>query len=352
MHWMNEPLPLLTADLSGIGGRIKTEPEDFEVEEIPAYEPSGAGEFLYLLLEKRDMGAEFFIKQIARRLNTTPDEIGTAGMKDRRAVTRQWVSVPAACEPLLSQLEGDGLRVLNTGRHVNKLKPGHLHGNRFRVRIRDAAQNASALLPPIFEVIRTHGMPNFYGEQRFGKEQETLATGLELLQSGGERPRVNRFLRKLSLSAVQSALFNRCLALRLADGLLRRVLPGDVLAKWPFGGMFLAEDVATEQARFDGWELVHTGPMFGKKMRAALGEAAAREQAVLGEAGIEARQFHAFGKLLQGTRRHNLVYVDDLEGKVDGPDVWLHFTLPAGSYATVLLGEVMKARRAGGSDSG
>src|SRR5579885_3431946 len=99
------PPPLLTAKLPGIGGRIKQTPEDFEVEEIPAYEPSGQGDFLYLWVEKRDMGAEFFIRQVARRLGLAPGDIGTAGLKDRHAVTRQTVSVPAHVELGLARLE-------------------------------------------------------------------------------------------------------------------------------------------------------------------------------------------------------------------------------------------------------
>src|SRR6266852_2027897 len=111
------PPPLLTSDLPGIGGRIKHAPEDFEVEEIPAYEPSGQGEFLYLWIEKRDMGAEYFSRQIAKRLDIPTGEVGTAGLKDRHAVTRQMVSVPAAIEPRLAQLEGDGIKLLRVGRH-------------------------------------------------------------------------------------------------------------------------------------------------------------------------------------------------------------------------------------------
>src|SRR5947209_15208309 len=129
--------PLLTASLPGVGGRIKTQPEDFEVEEVPAYEPCGQGEHLYLWVEKRGMGAEYFARQVAQRLGLRPGDVGTAGMKDRHAVTRQWVSVPAAVEPLLPQLDGDGVRLLRVNRHTNKLKPGHLRGNRFRVLIRD-----------------------------------------------------------------------------------------------------------------------------------------------------------------------------------------------------------------------
>src|SRR5207247_7202224 len=104
--------PLLSADLPGIGGRIKVEPEDFEVEEIPAYEPSGSGEFLYLWIEKRGLGAEYFQRQIARRLGLGVGDVGTAGLKDRQAVTRQMVSVPAHVAERLSELDGDGMRVL------------------------------------------------------------------------------------------------------------------------------------------------------------------------------------------------------------------------------------------------
>src|SRR5438128_9845273 len=125
--------PLVTADLPGLGGRIKSEIDDFEVEEIPAYQPCGSGDFLYLWIEKRDMGAQYFVRQIAHRLGIAPGEVGSAGMKDRHAVTRQMVSVPVSAEGQLPQLEGDGIRVLSVSKHTNKLKPGHLHGNRFRI---------------------------------------------------------------------------------------------------------------------------------------------------------------------------------------------------------------------------
>src|SRR5436305_7884771 len=109
---LGAPPPLLTADLPGIGGQLKALPEDFDVEEIPAYEPSGAGDFLYLWIEKRSMGAEYFVRQVARRLGIPAVEVGTAGLKDRHAVTRQMVSVPATVQDRLGQLDGDGLRVL------------------------------------------------------------------------------------------------------------------------------------------------------------------------------------------------------------------------------------------------
>ena len=345
------PPPLLTAELPGVGGRIKAVPEDFEVEEIPAYAPSGQGDFLYLWIEKRDMGAEYFVRQVARRLDVPIGEVGTAGLKDRHAVTRQMVSVPVRAESRLAQLDGDGVRLLNVSRHGNKLKPGHLHGNRFRILIRDAGPAAAETAAPILDRLRREGMPNFYGPQRFGRDGETVLLGMALLRH--ESPPAplarinlrNPFLRKLALSAAQAALFNHTLARRMADGLLRRVLLGDVMAKWPFGGMFVAEDVTREQARFDARETVTAGPMFGRKVFAAAGEAAAREAAVLVDAGLTAEAFHGFGKLLSGTRRHNLIYLDDLTAAAEPDGLRLAFTLPAGCYATVLLREVMKVDR-------
>jgi tRNA pseudouridine13 synthase len=340
---MNVPVPpLFTSDLPGIGGRIKVEIDDFEVEEIPAYEPSGEGDHLFLWIEKRDLGAEFFARQVARRLGIGPGDVGTAGLKDRRAVTRQWVSLPGSVESRLAELEGDGVRVLRVSRHTNKLKPGHLHGNRFRVLVRDVPATAAELAAPILDRIRHDGLPNYYGPQRFGRDGETARMGMDLI-SGKLRGFHGGFLRKLALSAAQSVLFNDYLGRRLTDGLLRTVLDGDVMAKWPAGGMFVASDVAAEQARFDARETIHAGPMFGRKTFPAAGVAAEREAAVLRDAELTPESFVGFGKLLMGTRRHNLVYVDDLAVTSEPDGLRLTFTLPAGSYATVLLREVMKA---------
>jgi tRNA pseudouridine13 synthase len=207
------------------------------------------------------------------------------------------------------------------------------------------------MLPPILNRLRESGMPNYYGLQRFGREGETVKQGFALLRgeplpvsADGRRANLRSpFLRKLALSAAQSALFNHYLAKRITDGLLRIVLQGDVMAKWPFGGLFLATDLAREQERFDSRETVHAGPMFGKKTFASSGEAAAREASTLQEAGLTTGSFHGFGKLLQGTRRHNLIYIDDLGATVEPEGIPLTFTLPAGSYATVLLREICKS---------
>jgi tRNA pseudouridine13 synthase len=331
--------PLLTADLPGIGGRIKDRPEDFEVEEIPAYPPCGSGEFLYLWIEKRGLGADYFSRQLAQRLGIGPGEVGMAGLKDRHAVTRQMISVPGRVEDRLGALGGDGIRLLNVSRHGNKLRPGHLRGNRFRVLVRDAV--ATERLSALLDCLRRDGLPNYYGPQRFGRGGETLQLGFALLR-GERQERRKTFLRKFALSAAQAGLFNQYLARRLRDGLLRRVLLGDVMSKWPFGGLFVAQEFPREQERFDLRETVTTGPIFGRKTFPAAGAAAEREAVVLAECGLTSAAFAPFGKLVQGTRRHNLVYLDDLAAEVCPEGVWLTFTLPAGSYATVLLRELMK----------
>lgn len=333
---------MFTAELPGCGGFIKKQPEDFEVEELPAYEPSGQGDHLFLWIEKRGMGAQFFERQIAQRLAIHPSEIGVAGLKDRHAITRQWVSVPVSAEPKLPQLDGDSIRLLKASRHTNKLRSGHLRGNRFRILIRDADPSAASSVEQIVERIQRQGMRNFYGPQRFGHDGETSDMGMRLLRGESLPRRINPFLKKLALSAAQSWLFNDYLSRRLNDGLMRTVLAGDVMAKWPAGGMFVAEDREREQVRFDARETVHAGPIFGRKTFPAAAEAAEREAAVLSDAGLTVQSFSGFGKLVMGTRRHNLIYIDDLTATWEPEGLRLNFSLPAGSYATILLREMMK----------
>jgi tRNA pseudouridine13 synthase len=309
------------------------------VEEVPSYEPCGSGDHLYLWIEKRGMAPEYFARTIAQKLNISPGAVGTAGLKDRHAITRQWVSVPKECEPNVGRLDGEGMRVLKTGRHTNKLKPGHLRGNRFRLLIRDANRDVS--IAPILDRIRTQGLPNYYGPQRFGRDGSTVELGLQCLAGKAGR-RIRPFQFRFALSAVQSLLFNDYLSRRIQDGLFRTVIAGDAMTKWPLGGMFVAKDAAAEQVRFDAREIVIAGPMFGKKTYPTEGLAAEREAVVLRDNGLSPASFGGFGKLVLGTRRQNSIYLDDLAADWEPEGLRLTFTLPAGSYATVLLAEVMK----------
>ncbi|MBW3540136.1 MAG: tRNA pseudouridine(13) synthase TruD [Planctomycetes bacterium] len=344
-----EPQPTLTAGLPGVGGVVKQRPEDFEVEELPAYEPGGDGEHLFLWIEKRDVSAEELQRHLSRTLGIGRGEIGTAGLKDRRAITRQYVSVPARCEPRVDGVNSDSIRVLQARRHRNKLRTGHLKGNRFSVLLREATANAVERAQAKVDRLAPSGFPNYYGEQRFGRECETLQTGMDLL-AGRTTPRDlpparRKFLLRLSLSAVQSGLFNRVLAARLAAGRLEQIEAGDVLQVTASGGLFLAEDVPRDQRRFATGEIVPTGPLFGPKMREPFGAPAQLEQVVLEEFGLDRAAFGKFPKLTAGGRRPLLVRPQDLSvaGEPDG--LRLQVTLPPGSYATVLLREFCPGSR-------
>jgi tRNA pseudouridine13 synthase len=336
----------LTADLPGIGGKIKREPEDFVVEEIPAYPPTEEGEFLFLWVEKRGLSAEQLTSHLARDLKIAHQDIGMAGMKDRHAITRQWLSVPACCEPRLSSVAQDAIRVLEVHRHRNKLRAGHLRGNRFSIFVRDVVSDALDRAQAIATRLAATGVPNYYGEQRFGHALETLQLGFDLLAGAkrpGDIPRARRkFLLRLALSAVQSELFNRALAARLSAGTLNHVESGDVMQVVASGGPFVAEDVPREQSRLDSREIAVSGPIFGPKMKRPAGAVAEREAALLAEAGLSIDAFSQFANLTPGTRRPYLIWPEGLAVSLERDGIRLAFTLPSGSYATVVLREFQK----------
>ncbi len=326
-------------------GLIKTVPEDFLVEEIPAYLPGGSGEHLFLWVEKREVPAEQLLKHVGRVFGIPAHEVGCAGLKDRRAVTRQWLSVPARFAERVEELTTERIRVLESALHANKLRTGHLRGNRFTILVRDLAGMDAASIDPTLQAITTRvaadGFANAYGDQRFGRQGETLQLGLDLL-TGRTTPKSiaynrRKFLLKLALSAVQSDLFNQALAERQRDGLLHTVLAGDVMQVVDSGGLFLAEDAELEEARRAQHETVVTGPIFGPKMRAPTGVPAEREHALLERSGLVMDQFHEYRDLLPGTRRPYVIRPEELV-VTPHPAGWqFAFTLPAGVYATTCL---------------
>jgi tRNA pseudouridine13 synthase len=330
------------------GGELKSEPADFEVEEIPAYEPSGEGEHLYLWIEKRDVSADDLQARLSRALDCPRSDIGMAGLKDRRAVTRQWISVPAKYEVSVSQVDSDDVRILKTARHRNKLRTGHLRGNRFTIRLRNIEPDCESAAHTIAHELRTKGVPNLYGDQRFGFDESTLTLGLGLLdgsrRSGDIPPSKRRFLLRLALSAVQSALFNNVLARRLADGLLHSALPGDVMQVTASGGLFVSTDPVADQPRLDRREIVPTGPMFGPEMKLPTEVVAAREDEVLHAAGLNRQTFERFRNLTPGTRRALVIWPNELIVELVGSDLVLLFELPPGAYATAVVREFQKAQ--------
>ncbi len=345
-HLVGSPLPWITGDFVGLRGISKLRADDFVVEEIPAYAPEESGEFLFLWVEKRELSAEQLVSHLARCLKIAHQDVGTAGMKDRQAVTRQMVSVPTRCLPLVESFEHEQIRILEIHRHRHKLRAGHLKGNRFSILIRDVVPDAVDLARAIADKIARTGVPNFFGDQRFGRENETLRLGLALLQGTkrpGDIPRARRkFLLRLALSAVQSALFNRALIERMHDGLIAKVLAGDVMQVVASGGPFVVADPAIEQPRFDAREIVISGPIFGPKMKQPAGEAAQRESRLLEAAGIPPTAFEQYSNLTPGTRRPYLFWPEGLTITDDPAGIRLEFSLPSGSYATIVLREFQK----------
>jgi len=334
-------LPYLTAALPGTGGVLRTVPEDFVVDEVPAYTPSGAGDHVFVRIEKRGLTTAQAVQRISRTLDINERDVGVAGMKDRHAVTRQWLSLPPPVTPEQAlALELEDVRVLEAARHAHKLRTGHVRANRFVLRVRGVVPDAVARAQAIMGVLaRPPGAPNFYGEQRFGREGDNAARGREML-AGGKPPR-DRKLARLLVSALQSELFNAWLTARMTDGLYARVLAGDVLRKLG-GGMFTCEDAATDEARLLAGELVVTGPMFGDKMRAAAGDAGAREDAILAAAGLARDSFASVRAIAEGTRRDASIQVGEPSVAADGETLEVAFTLPGGAYATTVMREVMK----------
>src|SRR5512142_1769433 len=182
------PLPLVTADLPGSGGTLRASPEDFRVDEVPAYLPSGTGPHLYVRIEKRGRTTPDALRAIARALGVPERDAGYAGLKDRDAVTTQWLSFPCARDPDPAALAGPGLRVLEASRHANKLRAGHVRANRFSIAVRggDAARAREAAA-----ALAERGLPNFFGPQRFGTEGRNAEVGRALLR-GEQTPEARR----------------------------------------------------------------------------------------------------------------------------------------------------------------
>lgn len=336
----SDVLPFLTRGL-GIGGLLKQSPEDFFVDEIPAYEACGEGEFLFLHIEKRGISTPDLLRHIEHVLSLKQADVGCAGRKDAQAVTRQFVSVPASVGDLIEKVESEQIKVLSAKRHTNKLKTGHLRGNRFRLVIRAAAADAEQLARELVTEIQKSGFPNYFGEQRFGNDGTTDNLGFRLLR--GERVRrLSRDGLRFTLSAVQSRMFNAWVADRISDDLSGTVLKGDVMQVTTSKGPFVVTDVPVEQARYDSHETVLSGPIFGPKMKQPEDIPAEREQTILDRFDLPREAFSKFKKLTLGTRRPMVIWPEDLAVQNVENGIEFSFTLPSGVYATCLMRELMK----------
>jgi tRNA pseudouridine13 synthase len=394
--------PYLTSHLPGIGGSIKATPDDFIVEEIPAYPPCGSGEHCYLTLEKRGITTLEAIRRIASALKFPEREIGYAGMKDAVGVTRQTISVRRVPPEKAMGLELEGVKILSACRHTNKLKLGHLKGNRFRITVRSVAEGSESVIRSALDILQKRGVPNYFGLQRYGAQGNSHLIGAamlkrdwrgavdalighpdllrdeewsaavvayrrgdldkslqlfprhcrserELLQRLCRRPgdhekafaAIHPRLKKLYLSAVQSFLFDQVVARRIER--IDELMAGDLAFKHVNGACFLVEDTATEMERAKAIEISASGPMFGCRMKQPEGKPQEIECEILGTAEIGLNDFDLPGGLrLEGERRPLRVPLENPSFRLDGDCLRLEFALSRGSYATAVLREIIK----------
>jgi tRNA pseudouridine13 synthase len=392
------------------GARIKERPGDFIVEELPLYEPSGEGEHLYLRIVKEGTSHHEMVDVLCRHFGVDDRAIGTAGMKDRQAVTGQTVSVHLPRKPELRSIQDPRIQVLWATWHGNKLRRGHLAGNRFSVRVRGVEPFRAPAAWRAVRELEARGVPNGFGPQRFGMRGNNHVLGAmllggrhdellrELCGTGGspfhasEREARERFdagafeesarawprgldaeraatrslarggsardavravprpVQELWTDAWQSAVFNRVLDARIADGTFDRVLPGDVASKRANGARFAVDDAATAEqgdasveARARRFEISATGPLPGCDTPLATGAPGAVERAALEALGGESLVAPGPSRRPPGDRRPLRIPLTnpEMEAGFDehGPYLRLAFDLPAGAYATVALRE-------------
>lgn len=419
------PRVYLTKDIPPLGGVIKQRPEDFLVEEIPSYQPSGEGEHIYMFVQKKGMSTMELVALLSHHFGVHRSAIGYAGLKDKHAITRQVVSihVPGKKTEDFPMLQHERVQVLWVDRHLNKLRPGHLQGNRFSVRIRGVPATGVLTAKRVIDRLAKVGVPNRVGEQRFGmlennhligrhmvvgdfaeavrellgpnslhpemnpearrlftegKLREALAhyppgarTELIVLNSlaKGNRPKyalmaLEESVLRYYLSAFQSAIFNAVLDARVAEDSLGQLRLGDVAVKHINGAAFSVTSETLVQPdttpRLEKFEISPSGPMWGAAMLRTSGTQGELELAALAAMNVTEEQLAQFDLrsrgTLEGKRRPLRVPLIDpeVEGGVDehGSYVRCAFELPRGSFATVVMREIIKpaAARLPGSD--
>lgn len=319
---------------------FKETPEDFIVEEIDAYPATGEGPHVFVRIRKRGLNTEQAVGRIADALGLPRRDCGYAGMKDRDAVATQRISIPEVDPDRVRALAWDDLQVLDVERHRNKLKPGHLRGNRFTIRLREVT-DIDAVIAGL-DRVRREGFPNGFGPQRFGRDGDNADRALAFVRGEARPPRDARE-RRLLFSALQSRWFNAVLDQRVADGTWNTALAGDLLKKTDSGGMFLCEDVETDRARAERGEVSATGPMFGPDMTSPSGEVQKLELAALAADGLDIEKLVPHRSLGEGTRRSLRVLTEELvyERPPEDRNLIVKVTLGKGVYATTLLANVV-----------
>ncbi|HRN18832.1 MAG: tRNA pseudouridine(13) synthase TruD [Trueperaceae bacterium] len=331
-----DSVPLVTADLAGSGGVIRTTPEDFLVTELPAYLPEGSGSHRYLLVEKRGLTTRDLVSALQRG-GVEQNAIGVAGLKDKAAVTVQWLSLPKRYPEAVAELAAlPGVRILEESYHRNKLGIGHLRGNRFEITIQGVGPGADTRAAAVLAALAERGSPNWFGPQRFGRFGANAYDGLKVVL--GESVPGGHHLKRFFVSALQSLLFNAVLAERVERGWYRTVVDGDWARKHDTGGTFLVTDAEAEAPRAERLEISATLPLHGRKVKPGTGRAGEVEALILERYGLRWSQFGA----RRGDRRATRVLLGNETVGLRGDALEVGFDLPKGAYATAVLREVMK----------
>ncbi len=389
----------------GLGGRIRGYPEDFMVEELPLFRPSGRGEHTIVQVEKRATPTLDVLLFLSKLVKISERRIGYAGLKDARAVARQYLSLPKIDPERVLGVQHRRFRVLSAARHDVGLKIGHLRGNRFTIRIRDCDLTQLSRARAVLERLVARGVPNAYGIQRFGTRQDGHVVGRFVLQEDWQGfvdqllgrpnpleknpaivearaaydagrlqgavelfPRKHRAekralgmlarggtpkaafeaippaQRRIWLSAWQSYMFNQVLDARVRDGTYDQLLPGDLAHLESCGAAYLVTDPDADAARAQRGEASATGPLIGYDMRFPEGTPGELEHGVMAANGTTPEQFLERASRARGARRPLRILLREasLTEEPDGT-VLARFVLPSGAFATVILDHLMRS---------
>lgn len=330
---------------------LRAAPEDFQVDEVLGFEPSGEGEHLCLHIRKRNQNTAWIADQLARIAGVKSFDVSYSGLKDRRAVTTQWFSIywPKTEQPDFSSLWNEDIELLTLTRNNRKLRKGAHQGNRFVITLREVAGD-KAVVEGRLRLIAEQGVPNYFGEQRFGHDGANLPEGQRVLAdrmaSQGRRRREDR-REGIYLSALRSALFNRVLSARVQSGNWNRQLPGDVLNLDGRGSFFVPkpEDMDLD-VRVQKLELHPTGPLYGRGNAVVTDDVAHLEAELAAEAHEIVQGLSTID--MDAQRRALRLIVRELSWEWQGGDVLrLSLTLTSGAFATAVLRELARLRETG-----
>ena len=320
-----------------IHGQVRHSPRDFQVTEILDYELSGDGEHDFLWLEKQDANTAWVAGKLARHAGIRESDVGYAGLKDRFALTRQWFSVrrPSSAGTDWGDFDLPGVRILKRSRHSRKLRRGAHSGNTFRIAVTDVDTMQNTLNERL-SLIRRSGVPNYFGDQRFGRGGGNLQLASDLF--AGKKLRRNK--RSIALSSARSILFNHILQHRVQDGSWNQLIAGESACLDGSNSIFGVAQVDQElQKRCEEMDIHPGGPLWGRGEPTCSGEVMALEQTIV-TSFTEFR--HGLESQTERSRRALRLVVRDLEWEIDGSTVWLEFGLTSGGFATAVLREIMQ----------